>query len=74
MASVETLKIGASVRYRFPDGRIGDGVVMGRRMNGQTQGRVDPDDYPHAPSTGPDWVKVAFPRTGWPPETPIRFS
>lgn len=69
MASVEDLHLGIAVRYRFRDGTALEGVITGRRVNGHTDGYVDPDGYLYASGQEPDRVKITFPTIGVPPET-----
>ncbi len=69
MANVEDLWLGIAVLYRYSNGTAAEGVITGRRINGHTEGNVDPDGYPYVPGQEPNRVKVTFPTTGVPPET-----
>ena len=58
-----------AVRYVFRDGTSATGNIIGRRMNGQTEGTIDSNEHPQAPGDKPDRVKVNLVGIGVPPET-----
>ena len=70
MAKIEDLFIGTRGRWRNTLDIPSDGLVVGRRMNGVTEGDVD-DPNQSANETGkkPDRVKIRLDTLGIAPET-----
>jgi hypothetical protein len=68
LALIEELHIGRPVRHWFTNGKFVDGKIVGRRMNGQTQGEMDVDKHAYPSGKEPDRVKIRFQTIGVPPE------